>query len=181
MVVVFVSAGCGSTSKTQTTAATGSTLPPGAKPAIPNKPPPPKSTSYNVVLAGFPGGAPSGSGLATVSINAATDELCWKFLDVKNIPKPTVARLYRTFPGASGEGGFLLGSTYKPSGCVHLSAISLGVIERRPDEMYLDIHTAHPPWGVIEGPLEPGGEPGGAATNTPGAQATPTPGATATP
>jgi hypothetical protein len=162
-VVVLASAGCGGASKTTTTAATGSTLPAGVKTSLTNTPPPPKSTVYNVTLAGFSKGAPTGSGLAVISIKVPGDELCWNFFQLKNVAKPTVVRIYRTFPGASGEGGIPLGHSYTPSGCAHESSLALGVIERRPQAMYVNIHSAQFPNGAVEGPLAPGGEEGGAA------------------
>src|SRR5271155_1230813 len=96
--VVLALAGCGSTKQAATTAAT---TPSGA-------PPPAKSASYTVTLAGYKGGSPSGSGHAFISINASTDELCWTFSALQNVTAPTVIRIFHTFKGASGKHGIQL-------------------------------------------------------------------------
>jgi hypothetical protein len=115
--------------------------------------PPAKTATYSANLAGFSGGSPNGSGLAVININAATDQLCWSFYQLKNLPSPTVARIFRNFPGAEGTGGYLLGSHYTPSGCIHKPALTLALIESRPEEFYVNVHTKQFPEGAARGAL----------------------------
>jgi hypothetical protein len=177
-VAVVAVAGCGGGTKTVTT----QPLPPGVS-RTPEEPKP-INASYSVALSGKPAtgfgirpsfrrGAPNASALAVVTTNASTLELCWKFSQLKNVSSPTVARLFRNFPGATGRSGFLLGRRYRPSGCIHLEPGSLGVIGAKPQQFFLNIHTTRYPLGAVRGPLrypqpspstegtegQPGGQP----------------------
>ena len=148
-VAMLVFAGCGGSSKTTSTLSK-----PFANQVTKNEPlPPAKVATYNVTLAGFSEGSPNGSALAVVTINPASDELCWNFYQLKNLPSPTVARLFRNFTGARGTGGYLLGSRYTPSGCIRKPPLTLQLIESRPEQFYLNIHTEQFPEGAVRGPL----------------------------
>ena len=155
--VVLTSAGCGNAKSAATTApppTTATTATTATEPAQQ----PVTSATYRVTLAGFKGGAPNGSGLAVISINASSSELCWRFSRLKNVTAPTVARLYQSFPGASGRNGYHLGGAYKSSGCVALPSDVLGLIEARAQVFYVNIHDAQFPGGAVRGPLQAGGE-----------------------
>lgn len=152
-VVVLAFAGCGSTKNAATTtAATISSLPPGERPI--------QAATYTAKLAGFPrgvglrGGAPNGSGLAVITISPRR-ELCWKFSQLRNVTAPTVARIFRSFPGGSGLNGLPLGHAYKSSGCVRVPAKTalLGLLEANPQEWYVSIHTVRFPGGAVRGPF----------------------------
>jgi hypothetical protein len=149
-IVVLALSGCGGAGKPASSAATGPT-PPSVTP--PQQLPPAKAASYNVTLAGFTEGSPNGSGHALITINAATDELCWQFSQLKNVTAPTVARIYRSYPGSSGRYGLPLGSHYKSSGCVHETSRTLRTVEANPGVIYLSIHDAQFPDGAVRGPL----------------------------
>jgi hypothetical protein len=138
-------AGCGGTNKAASTGTT-SEVPPGQRPV--------KPATYTANLAGFKKGSPNGSGLAVLTLTPSR-QICWRFSQLKNITKPTVARVFRYLPFGSGANGFPLGRAYKPSGCVHVpkSAPLLGLIENVPQEWYVSIHTASFPAGAIRGPL----------------------------
>ena len=151
-VVVLAFAGCGGTNKAATTAAT-SPLPPNV--TVYKPPPPLKSATYSTNLAGFKGGALHGSGLAVISINASSKELCWKFSQLMNVTAPTVARIFRNFRGASGKHGIPLGSPYKSSGCVPEAAIVLSELLAHPNRFYVAIHDAQFPDGAVHGQLQP--------------------------
>jgi hypothetical protein len=155
---VLAVAGCGGGTKTVTTAP----LPPGV--SLVPKTPVPINATYHVTLTGkrqklFAGyvalkrGSPNGSALAVVTTNASTSQLCWEFSQLKNVSSPTVARLFRNFPGATGKGGFDLGRRYKHSGCIHLEPEVLGLIGEKPGQFYLNIHNARYPFGAVRGPL----------------------------
>jgi hypothetical protein len=151
-VVVLAFAGCGGTNKATTTAAP-TPLPPNVTGHQPL--PPLKSATYNINLAGFKGGALHGSGLAVISINASSVELCWKFSQLMNVTAPTVARIYINFRGASGTHGLPLGSPYKSSGCVPESSAVLSEILAHPHRFYVAIHDAQFPGGAVHGQLQP--------------------------
>jgi len=148
-VVALALAGCGKTNTAATVPATTSSLRPGVAPV--------RSATYSVSLAGVTGGAPNGSGIATINIEASTDELCWQFSQLKNVTAPTVARIFQKVPGGTGSGGYQLGAVYNSSGCVHEPSVNLGVIEDRPSKFYVSIHDAQFPGGAVRGPLTLGG------------------------
>jgi CHRD domain len=158
MVVVLAFASCGGGTKTVTTTApTTSPTPPGVSKHV--GPPPVKSVSYSVSLSGAagvsspraPAGEPNGSGFAAISVNASTGELCWKFSQLKNVTRPTVARIYRAASLGSFLYGFRLGHTYKSSGCLPENPIFLGLLGARPQEFYVSIHSARFPEGAVRG------------------------------
>jgi hypothetical protein len=123
--------------------------------------PPLKTTSYQFGLTGnfrrtvrFEGGEPSATGLAVVTINAPKRELCWTFTHVSGLHKPTVLRVFRMFPGATGRGGLPLGP-YRSSGCKVLTERSLRAIERIPEKIYVSVSSRRRPEGAIHGSLVP--------------------------
>jgi hypothetical protein len=155
---VLAVAGCGGSTKTVTT----TPLPPGVAPAAPT--PKAINATYHVILTGklhkvyrgvrgFKRGSPHGSASAVVTINASTNEFCWEFSQLSNVSSPTVARLFRNFPGAPGTGGFDLGRRYKSSGCIHMDPEVLGLITEKPEQFYLNIHNASYPSGAVRAPL----------------------------
>ena len=151
--VAVALAGCGKASGVATTTAT--TAETASIPGVTTyKPPPaPVATSYSVTLAGFKRGSRNGSGLALIGINPTTNELCWTISQLKNVPKPTQARLFRFTPGGTGRNGYKLGDTFKPSGCIHQPAVILGLIESKPEQFFVSIHTARFPGGAVRGAL----------------------------
>lgn len=116
-------------------------------------PPRPKSITYEVKLGPFQGGDPIGSGVAIVSINAATNQLCWTISSLTNVPSPTEVRLFQNFTGASGRNGFRLGHGYKPSGCIPIEPPVLGKMELKPQIFFVNVHSARYPGGAVRGPL----------------------------
>jgi hypothetical protein len=156
VIAVLACAGCGGSTKTVTIAPTRS-LPPGVTAYTPL--PAPRSVTYSINLisaAGVPpsvpAGAPHGSGLAVITIDAFTDELCWRF-SLRNVVAPTDARTYEHTGRENGLGGERLDGAYKPSGCVHKPAFVLSQYEERPQEFWLSIHTAKYPAGAVRGQL----------------------------
>lgn len=159
-VVVLAFAGCGSSNKSASTS-TAASGPPGNTP-IPLKRPV-RSESYSLNLTGTNGttgeypaplGAPGGSVVAAISINAQKSELCWTFSQLTNVKAPTVVRIYRRAAGpASWRYGFLLIRTYKPSGCVPKPVALLRLIESGPQEWYVSIHSARFPGGAVRAQL----------------------------
>lgn len=162
-VAVFAFAGC-SSKKLETTAAKKVETSPAASPptGFSPYPPPPKSVTYSISLSAAsgvsgtypaPAGAPKGSGLAVISINAPRLELCWQFSQLKNVTAPTVARIYRLAGPTTWRYGYKLGGTFKPSGCLHENWIFLGFLGAKPQQFYVSIHTAQFPGGAVRGQL----------------------------
>jgi len=145
-IVALALAGCGTEAKTVTV----------NPPYVHNHAPPPAPTSvtYTVPIGpegseGTPPGQPGASGTATISVNASTDELCWKISNLAHVTKPTVARIYRFAPPrGSGAHGFKLYPHYRSSGCVPENLIFLGLLGAQPQEFWLSIHTAKYPAGA---------------------------------
>lgn len=157
--LALVWAGCGkATSTATTTASTASTGATGNEKEY--KPlPPPESASYTVKLDGWEGGAPNGSGRAEITIIAPRLELCWRFSELKNVDRPTVAKLFRDFNGATVRNGLLLGSHYESQGCTHENKLAFQEIEHKPEKIFITIHTAKYPEAAVLGPLVGTGQP----------------------
>jgi CHRD domain len=155
--VVLAVAGCGSTKKAATTAATSSTAAPTTTTSV--APPPVKLLTYSVNLTGAGGataGARNGSGLAIISLNPSSGELCWKFSQLSNVTAPTKARIYHNHPGTPNtREGFPLGLTYEPSGCIVGPPSLLKPLQAHPQSFYLSVETAQFPRGAgaVRGPL----------------------------
>ncbi len=159
--VAVAVAGCGS-SKTQTasappasTASTSQTPPPGAT-TLTAPPPAARARTYRLKLAGAaetPAGAPSGSGIAVLSIKPP-NEVCWQFSELKNVSAPTAAHIHHGLPGTSGPIVIPLGGTYKPAGCVKgIARQLLAVIELNPRRFYVNVHNAKYPSGAVRSQL----------------------------
>jgi hypothetical protein len=151
-VAALASAGCGSTTKSASTPEI-----PGVKRYKPL--PPPKSVTYTASLSGAsgisspraPAGAPHASGLAFISVKAPTLELCWSFSQLKNVPAPTKAFIYRAASLEAWRYGFRLGNTYKASGCLPENRIFLTLLGIKPEQFYVSIRNARFPLGAVRG------------------------------
>ncbi len=144
--LVLVLAGCGSSKKAESTASNPVTTAATTAPTAP-------ATSFAVTLGPFKGGSPNGSALAMINVYPPKGELCWQFTQLVNVPSPTVARLFRNFPGATGEGGYFLGHKYSPSGCIKVESVVLELIVDKPEQFFVNIHNRQFPGGAVRGPL----------------------------
>jgi hypothetical protein len=157
-------AGCGSNKKatssvpasTAPATVTTETAPPPGAVTISHPPAPAKPRTYRVKLAGsteVPAGAPTGSGLAVISIKAK-GEVCWKFSALKGVAAPTAAHIHRGPSGTSGPIVIPLGSAYKQDGCVMGTPPQLlALIEANPKQFYVNIHNAKYPGGAVRAQL----------------------------
>lgn len=151
-------AGCGGTHVVTVTASTPTTTAPAHVEPSANSNRPVRTTSYTVELSGAggttgeypaPRGEPNASGVALISINSSTNELCWNFTRLTITPS-TVPDVYRRTAGAgSWRYGIPLGGTYKPEGCVHIARPTLGLIEEDPGEWWVSLRDAKFPKGAI--------------------------------
>jgi CHRD domain len=146
-VVVFAFTACGSSKKKSTTpASSGAT---SAKATV-------QPRTYRVKLAGaneVPKGAPNGSGTAVISIRASSNELCWKFTNLKNVTAPTAAHVHKGSAGTPGPIVVPFDSKYKPSGCMPTAATTLSQIEAGPKGFYVNIHNLKYPGGAVRAQL----------------------------
>jgi hypothetical protein len=148
--VVLVLAGCGGTNRGSSTPATSSSLAQGASQNGTTAPGAPVTYSVKLHAKGTPAGAPNGSGLAVISITEPSGTLCWRFSQLKNVGAPTMARVFRGFPG---NPGFSLGRAYKSSGCVGEPRLLLALLATRPRTWYVGISSARFPASAVRGEL----------------------------
>ena len=104
-------------------------------------------------MTGYPGRAALASGRATLSVSAATNELCWQISELKNVGTPTQVRLFINFAGSKGAGGNRLAVPYKAAGCLAKTELFLRELQRKPDTIYLSVHSVKYPEGAVRGAL----------------------------
>ena len=175
--VVFALAGCGDTKKpasagatTSAAAATGGSVTQGAgtasnsakvstKPVI--------SVSYRATLSGpnphapvyhpTPGG-PRGSGKASITILAASNELCWQFEHLKNMfARPTEAEIAGRLPGVGITSTPLsdVHGVYVASGCAGEPLWLEEAIEQQPYSFEVVIRARKARERALRGRIEP--------------------------
>jgi hypothetical protein len=103
-----------------------------------------------------PKGAPAGSGIVTIHLNAKKGTVCWAFKGVRGFDRPTAAHIHRGRPGVAGPIVVPFGARYKPAGCTKASARLIGAIEEHPNAYYVNVHSAKYPGGAIRGQLVAG-------------------------
>lgn len=140
--------GCGSSSNSaKTTKSTRTTK-------VPVRPTP--DHTYKVKLSGaveVPPGAPAAGGTATITVNAAQHELCWKFR-VVGVVHPTAAHVHAGSPGAAGPVVIPFGPVYAPNGCTNAVTASLiRKIEAAPSKYYVNVHNKAFPNGAARAQL----------------------------
>lgn len=153
--------GCGSSKKASSTSS--ATSPSGA--ASPYAPPSTSTTAasaltrsrtYRVKLAGsneVPAGAPSGSGIAVVTLRAKTNQACWSFSALKEVTSPTASHIHEGGAGTSGPVVIAFAPPYRASGCVAAPPALLARIAAAPHQFYVNIHNAKYPGGVVRAQL----------------------------
>lgn len=153
VVVGLAFAGCGGTNKAASTATTRSA-------PVPSGPtePPAKSLTYSVKL-GPNAKAPRPraralaahrSGRALITIKGASDEICWKFSQIKNIEPPTEGAIVGHITGVGFLSAPIEGEGYTASGCLQKPRKLLNLIEENPHDLYVNIQNQkHPERGLI--------------------------------
>lgn len=120
-------------------------------------------TTLTATLAGgaaeTPVGDPNGSGSATITIDPATNEVCWNFTTT-SIADAVASHIH---VGAAGVSGGVVvpldvdGFAGTSVGCVTDTAADLEAILAGPAGFYVNIHTADFPAGAIRGQLATSG------------------------
>jgi CHRD domain len=116
------------------------------------------SKTYKLKLTGkaeTPPGAPTGTGTAVVSLRGKSDQICWKFADLKGFTNPTFAHIHK---GAAGTSGAVVvplstGTKFLASGCVHSTAAMLVAIGKDPHGYYVNVHSTKYPGGAVRSQL----------------------------
>lgn len=117
------------------------------------------SPVVSAALAGkkeVPKGAPAGSGLVVVHLDATKGTVCWSFAMVAKIDKPTAAHIHKGKAGVAGPVVVPFGASYKAKGCTKATAKLIAAIEEHPASYYVNVHTAKYPAGAIRGTLVAG-------------------------
>ncbi len=96
------------------------------------------------------GGDPDGTGTAAITLNSATNQVCWT-LSWTNIGAPTGAHIHTGAVGVSGP--IFIGLNPTPSGCVSTTAANIQAVRANPSGFYVNLHDASFPAGAIRGQL----------------------------
>ncbi len=111
----------------------------------------------NTMTAGevVPGpGDPDGAGNFTVSIDNATNEMCYA-ITFQNTDAPNAAHVHVGSPGKAGRIMVDLNLPANgPNACIPVDSTSVGHMTGGPRSHYLDLHTASHPDGALRGQLQ---------------------------
>jgi hypothetical protein len=147
--------GCGSSNKSISSNSATSAYAPTA-PTTPTAPVHIKSLNFHVRLAGsneVPTGAPNGSGIAVINFRPRTNQVCWKFSALNEVPNPTAAHIHDGAAGTSGPIVIAFAPPYRSAGCVGGPPPLLARIAANPQRYYVNIHNAKYPSGVVRAQL----------------------------
>jgi hypothetical protein len=103
-----------------------------------------------------PKGAPNGSGLAVIHLNAAKGTVCWQFTGLKGVTGPTASHIHKGGKGVSGPVFIPLGAKFAMKGCTKASKSSITAVETKPGAYYVNVHNAKYPNGAVRGQLAAG-------------------------
>jgi hypothetical protein len=98
-------------------------------------------------------GDPNATGLVILHLDAKKGTACWEFKGVRRIAAPTAAHIHKGRKGKAGPVTVPLGGKYKAKGCQRSSKRTIGAIETRPNDYYVNVHNARYPNGAIRGQL----------------------------
>jgi CHRD domain len=110
--------------------------------------------TFTVKLTGAaetPPGATAGHGTAAISISGTS--VCWAFIGLAGIDKPTASHIHKGAPGTSGPVLVPLGAAFQASGCTTTTTAIAKAILAKPAAYYVNVHTAKFPGGAVRGQL----------------------------
>lgn len=109
-----------------------------------------------------PAGDPNGSGSASITLDAASGQVCWT-INVANIAPATASHIHQGGAGTAGQvliGLDTNGFTGSTTGCVTADTAKVASVLANPGGFYVNVHTADYPGGAVRGQL------GAAMSNT---------------
>lgn len=111
-------------------------------------------TELTTTLLGGPEGDPSGTGVASVTLNSGTGEVCYE-IEVSNIAVPTMAHIHE---GSEGETGGVVVNFNTPDNGLDscISGVDTNQIEEileQPGNFYVNVHNTDYPGGAVRGQL----------------------------
>lgn len=112
---------------------------------------------YRVKLSGVAetsGGAPAGTGDAIIALHG-TSVVCWRFAHLHGFTGATSARVYAGSKDKDGKvvASLSAGPQLHHQGCRHAHPSVITAIERRPQDYYVNIHSAQYPHGAVRAQL----------------------------
>lgn len=117
-----------------------------------------QKSTHNIILSGaneVPGpGDPDGAGTAVVTLDTATNEVCWD-INVQKIADPTAGHIHIGGPGKSGA--VMMDLNLPANGlkaCTTVDGTTMGHMSGGPKTHYLNIHTGEFPDGAVRGQLQ---------------------------
>ena len=115
---------------------------------------PAAAADLKATLSGGDKGDPKGGGSATVKVDTAKNEVCYK-LTVTGVASPTMAHIHKAPAGANGPVAVPFSSPASGSseGCATVAADVAAAIVADPAGYYVNVHSAAFPAGAVRGQL----------------------------
>jgi CHRD domain len=148
-VTILALAGCGSGGSSSSSGSSGSRV---AGAALPGP-----VRTYRVVLSGVaetPRGAPNGTGDAIIAFHG-TSTVCWRFAHLHGFTNATFAHIHAATKGKAGKIVVPLstGPRLRHQGCVPATPALVSAIVQKPQDYYVNIHSARYPGGAVRAQL----------------------------
>jgi len=121
---------------------------------------PAAATPYHAALSAAeetptPGPA-GGTGSAKITIDMATNTLCYDLTWSSQVGSPSASHIHRAPKGSNGPIVVPLNEPPSPTGCLTVAASTLQGIASNPGGYYVNIHTKAYPNGAVRGQLQAG-------------------------
>lgn len=156
----LLASGCGSHSSSATSSAAPRSAPAplraGETSPIHHPQRPAPAHTFRITLSGanqVPGQAPTASAVALVSLRPGTSQVCWTFLGMHDVSKPTAAYIHDGARGVNGPVIVPFGAAYSQRGCIRVATSILNAIASAPRVYYVSLVTARSAKGAARAQL----------------------------